>query len=390
MLADIVDGPDLTPPDTLRRHHGPVSAPISQGALNRALLARQHLLARTGRSAREVIEHLVVLQAQVPVDPYVALWTRVRDLDPGQPSGLLERRETVRAPLHRATIHLATADDALSLQPLLRPVLERAFRSGSPFGRRLSGVDMAAVLEVARAALDERPRTRAELRAVLGSCWPEADSDAMAYGVTYLEPLVQVTPRGLWGRSGAPTWARLETWLGRAVPMTADLDRLVLRYLGAFGPASPMDMQAWCGLTRLAPVFERLRPHLVTFKAPSGRELFDLLDAPRPPEDVPAPVRFLPQYDNVTLGHAERSRIVPPEVLARPYPTLWVGSFLVDGLVSGLWRIEDRVSPVRMELEVVRAVSGADRDGLVAEAERLLAFLRPGGVGGVAFVERIP
>ncbi len=381
---------NLSTPDMCGCQHAGMPPEIRERALNRALLARQSLLERPARPAREVIEHLVALQAQVPVDPYVALWTRIANLDPQEPSGLLERRETVRAPLHRATIHLATADDALDLQPLLRPVLERAFRSGSPYGRRLPGVDMGQVLAVAHEALDERPRTRAELRSILGSRWAEADSDAMAFGVTYLEPLVQVTPRGLWGRSGAPTWARLETWLGRAVPGTGDLDRLVLRYLGAFGPASPMDMQAWCGLTRLASVFERLRPRLVTVRAPGGRELFDLPDAPRPSEDVPAPVRFLPQYDNVTLGHADRSRIVPPEALARPYPTLWVGSFLVDGFVSGLWRIEDRASPVRMELEVVRAVTAADRDDLVAEAERLLAFLRPGIVGSVGFVDRIP
>lgn len=363
---------------------------LSLAGLNRALLARQHLLERTACPARDMIEHLVVLQAQVPVDPYVALWTRIRDLDPSEPSGLLERRETVRAPLHRATIHLATADDAPGMIPVIRPVLERAFRTGSPFGRRLNGVDMAAVLELARVALDERPRTRAELRTILGARFPDADADAMAYGVTYLEPLVQVTPRGLWGRSGAPTWARLHTWLGRDLPESGDLDRLVLRYLGAFGPASPMDMQAWCGLTRLSAVFERLRPRLVTFQGPGGRELFDLPGSPRPPEDTPAPVRFLPQYDNVTLGHADRSRIVPPEVLARPYPTLWVGSFLVDGLVSGLWRIDHRSSPVRMELEVMRPVSPASRDELVAEAERLLAFLRPGIVGSVGFVDRIP
>jgi hypothetical protein len=152
-----------------------------------------------------------------------------------------------------------------------------------------------------------------------------------------------------------------------------------------------MDMQAWCGLTRLGAVFDRLRPRLVSFRAPSGRELFDLPDAPRPPEDTPAPVRFLPQYDNVTLGHADRSRIVPPAMVARPYTQLWVGSFLVDGQASGLWRIEDRGGPPRMELEVVRQVSAADRDALVTEGSRLLALLRPGGASdAVGFVDRIP
>jgi hypothetical protein len=327
------------------------------------------------------------------VDPYVALWTRIVDLDPAEPSGLLERRETVRAPLHRATIHLATGDDALALYPVIRPVLDRMYRSGSPFGRILTaeGTDPAPAMTLASDLLAERPHTRAQLRAVFAERFPHADATALSYAATLLLPLVQATPRGLWRRSGGPAFARLDTWLGRAIPETGDIDGLVLRYLGAFGPASPLDMQAWCGLTRLGAVFERLRPRLVTFRAGSGRELFDLPDAPRPDPETPAPVRFLPQYDNVVLGHADRSRIVPPEVLARPYAQLWVGSFLVDGLASGLWRIEDRAPPVRLELEVVRPIRARERDELVAEAERLLRFLRPDAVSGIAlFVDRIP
>jgi hypothetical protein len=367
--------------------------PISDRVLNRALLARQHLLERTSLSAREVVEHLVVLQAQVPVDPYVALWTRIADLDPAGPSGLLERRETVRAPLHRATIHLATADDALALYPIVRPVLERMFRSGSPFGRALSrdGTDPAPALALATELMDQRPRTRAELRTVFAERFPSADANALSYAVSLLLPVVQATPRGLWQRSGGPALARLDTWLGRPIPGDGDIDHLVLRYLGSFGPASVLDIQAWSGLTRLASVFERLRDRLFTLRGPSGRELFDLPDGPRPPEDTPAPVRFLPQYDNVLLGHADRSRIVPAEALARPYPTLWVGSFLVDGLASGLWRIDDQDGGSSLELEVVRPVSAVDRDDLVAEGERLVAFLRPeADRRSVAFVDRIP
>lgn len=366
--------------------------PLSDRALNRALLARQHLIERTSHGARDVIEHLVALQAQVPVDPYVALWSRLVDLDPAEPSGLLDRRETVRMPLLRATLHLATAEDALGLYPLIRPVLDRMYRSGSPFGRALAteGTDPMPALRLAAALMDERPRTRAELRSEFAERFPGADANALSYAATLLLPLVQATPRGLWQRPGAPAFAGLGSWLGRGVPETGDVDRLVRRYLAAFGPASVQDMQAWSGLTRLGAAFERLRPELVVFVAPGGRELFDLPDAPRPAEDTPVPVRFLPQYDNVTLGHADRARIVPPEVLARPYPRLWVGSCLVDGLASGLWRIEDQATPVRMELEVVRPLPTAERDALVAEGVRLLAFLRPGATGSVAFVDRIP
>ena len=154
---------------------------------------------------------------------------------------------------------------------------------------------------------------------------------------------------------------------------------MLLRYLGAFGPASVMDAQEWSGLTRLAEVFERLRPGLVTFRTESGRELFDLPDAPRPDAGTPAPVRFLPQYDNLLLGHADRSRIVPDGARALALSPLWVGSFLVDGMVGGTWRIED-AGKQRSTIQVAprEPLAGWDRQRLEAEADRLVGFLRPG------------
>lgn len=354
------------------------SAPVlTRRALNRALLARQMLLERVQQPAADVVEHLVALQAQVPIDPYVALWSRIRDLDPQELSGLLERREAARGTLHRATLHLATARDFLELRPLLQPVAERGFRTGSPFGRKLVDLDMDVVLEAAAALVDERPRTKAELRTLLGPMWPDRDADAIANGVAYLLPLVQITPRGLWLQGGNPTLARLETWLGAPMNPEPSIDRMVLRYLGAFGPASAQDAQSWSGLTRLGEVFERLRPGLQTFRAETGRELFDLPGAPRPDPEVPAPVRFLPQYDNLTLGHADRTRIIPEAVAGLPWPTLWVGSFLADGMASGTWRIEDTKATSVILIAPAVPLSGAQRIEVEDEAARLVAFLRP-------------
>ena len=315
-----------------------VTMTLSLRQLNRALLARQMLLERVERPVGEALEHLAPMQAQVPIDPYVALWSRLRDFDPLVLSAMVERRMAVRGTLHRATLHLATARDFLAWRPLVQSVAERGFRTGSPFGRRLVGLDMDAVLAVAAELIDERPRTKAELRALLAPLWPSYDADAITNGVAYLLPLVQIPPRGLWGRSGGPRLARLETWLGAPLDPAPDIDAMILRYLGAFGPASVADAQAWSGLTGLAEVFERLRPRLVTFRSEPGRELFDLPEAPRPDAEVPAPVRFLPQYDNLLLGHADRSRIVPDGARALALSPLWVGSFLIDGMVAGTWR----------------------------------------------------
>ena len=361
---------------------------LSRRALGRSLLARQLLLERVDRPVAEVIEHLVPMQAQVPVDPYVALWSRIRGFDPLTLSRMLERREVARGTLHRATLHLATARDFLELRPLVQTVAERGFRTGSPFGRKLVGLDMTAVLAVAARLIDERPRTRAELRSLLGPMWPDRDADAIANGVAYLLPLVQIPPRGLWGQGGNPNLARLETWLGAPMATEPSSDRMILRYLGAFGPASVMDAQSWSGLTRLGEVFERLGPRLVTFRAETGRELFDLPDAPRPPADTPAPVRFLPQYDNILLGHADRSRVISDADRARPAPTLWVGSILVDGMAAATWRVEDVGGASTIIVAPRLALSDSQRVEVESEADALVAFLRPGSVAReVRFLE---
>ena len=236
---------------------------------------------------------------------------------------------------------------------------------------------MDAVLAVAAELIDERPRTKAELRTLLAPMWPTYDADSIANGVAYLLPLVQVPPRGLWGRSGGPTLARLETWLEAALDAR---DRTSTRWSCATsGPSARgavIDPQEWSGLTRLAEVFERLRPGLVTFRAESGRELFDLPDAPRPDADagtgsLPAPVR------QPAAGARRPQPDVPDGARALAISPLWVGSFLVDGMVGGTWRVEDagtRRAPSRSAAEPLEAQQLAEAE---RRPKRWSSFLRP-------------
>jgi hypothetical protein len=350
---------------------------LSQRARNRALLERQLLLRRVRRPAAEVVEYLVGMQAQNPRDPYVALWTRLEGFDPDNLGALIADGRAVRSPLMRTTLHLVTARDCLTLDPLLRPVLERGFWTGTPFGRRIKGVDVDAVLSAGRALLDERPRTNAQLRAELGRRWPDHDPGSLAYAVHHLVPVVQVPPRGVWGRKGVPTWATTEGWLGRPFDPTPSIDEVVLRYLAAFGPASVMDVQAWSGLTRLREVADRLRPRLRSLRDTHGRDLLDLPDAPLPDPDTPAPVRFLPEYDNVVLGYADRSRIAAGAATAWPSDGLHWSPLLVDGFVAGAWRLERERGSATLTVEPLEPLSGADRTAVEEEATRLLEFLAP-------------
>jgi hypothetical protein len=336
------------------------------------------LLERQKLSAAEAIERLIGMQAQVPMDPYVGLWSRVERFDPSELADLLVRRKVVRASLMRATIHLVTARDMATLRPLMEPVIQRMFWTGSPFGRAIKGVDTDALVATVRVLIEERPRTRAELRPLLAERWPDHDSDALS-AIGYLLPVVQVPPRGVWGQSGQATWTTAESWLGRPLDAEPSIDDLVMRYLAGYGPAAVMDIQAWCGLTKLKEVVERLRQRLRVFRDWAGRELFDVPDAPLPDADTPAPVRFLPEYDNSLLGYKERVRMIGTEARRRLDSDILgnFSTFLVDGFVAGRWKITRERRAARITIEPVVRLPASARTSLTDEGSRLAAFLVP-------------
>ena len=345
---------------------------LSRRALNRTLLARQLLLDRVERPALDVVEHLVGMQAQEPIDPYVGLWTRIDGFDPLELSRAIEERRAVRMGLLRGTLHLVTARDALEQYPILADVMSRSWRS-SPFAKRLVGVDLDAVLARARALLEERPKTPAELGAALAPEWPDRDSPSLAYAARFMLPLVQVPPRGLWGRTSRPTNTTAEAWLGASMAVAPSIDDLLLRYLAAFGPASVADMRVWSWLTGLREVVDRLRPRLRTFRDEAGRELFDVEDGLIADEDLPAPIRFLPQYDNVFLSHDDRSRILVGGVKVEDL--VWKGGVLIDGYVGAAWRIRTEKQAATMTVTLYVPVTGQQRAEIEAEGARLFAFL---------------
>jgi hypothetical protein len=351
---------------------------LSLRTLNRTLLLRQHLLQRVDMPAAAMVEHLVGLQAQEPRDPYFALWTRVEGFQPTELASMLENRSAVRITLMRGTIHLVTARDCLKLRPVMQPVLDRVLNSGSPFGRRLSGIDMAALLAAGRELVETRPMSNATLKPLLAARWPDYDPESLVQAVRYLLPMVQVPPRGVWGRGGHAVHTTAEHWLGRQLDDESAPDAVVLRYLAAFGPASAADIRAWANFAALQPVIERLRPRLRTYRDEQGRELFDLPDAPIAEPDLPAPPRFMPEYDNVFLSHADRGRIVS-EAYRKRFMAGAVGRwpFFVDGFGAGSWRLQQNRDGTTLLIEPFGAVETAQRQALAEEGERLLDFAAP-------------
>jgi Winged helix DNA-binding domain len=352
---------------------------LSRRALNRATLERQLLLRRSNMSVLDAVEHLIGLQAQLPLNPYTGLWSRLERFRPDGLADLLLHRRVVRIVVMRATIHLVSADDCLLLRPLMQPVLDRELARHPEYGPALAGVDLDAVLAFARPLLAERPQTGAELRAALEERFPDHDAAALAYACRCLLAFVQVPPRGVWGRAAQVTSTTAESWLGRPLASNPSIDDVVLRYLAAFGPATVADVAAWSRLTGLREVVGRLRSRLRTFRDEHGRELVDLPDAPRPDPDTPAPPRFLPEYDNVLLSHADRSRFVFAETRARlsSVPGPVHGSVLHDGFLCGIWRLDrDRDSGgATLVVNLVERLPKRATAAVTAEGRRFLRFV---------------
>lgn len=345
---------------------------LSDRALNRALLERQLLLERRPLPVAAAIERLAGLQAQVPQAPYVSLWSRLDGFTAGELSDLVGDRAAVRAGLFRVTIHLVSAADCLALRPLLQGLFASRFRS-SPYARLLAGVDLRQVTADARRLL-AGPVTRTELGLRLREGRPGVDQLALAYAGTYLVPTVQVPPRGQWGGRGQARWQSIDAFLGDGGDRPAGLESLVRRYLAAFGPAAAADFTAWSGLPA-ARVFASIKPSLRSYRDQRGRELFDLGDGPLPDPETPAPPRFLGEYDNVLLAHADRGRVIND---GRTVPGFGgngatCGTALIDGFLGATWRIDRAGRTIAIEpfAPLGRRAAGE----VAAEAARLSRFI---------------
>ena len=341
--------------------------------LNRTTLARQMLLEREAISVPAAIERLVGMQAQLPIAPYVGLWTRLKKFERDDLANLIEQHNVIKATLMRATLHLSTVDDYLRLRGALQPVLTQA--AESIVKQRGPMPDVDKLIALARDFIAEEPRSSAELSALLTEQLPDYDVGALRYTVRTHLPLVQVPVDTRWSYPGNPKFTLAETWLGQPIPDEDNFRTLVIRYLAAFGPATVTDIQTWSGLPRLKEAIEKLRPELVTYRDETRRELLDVPDMPV--LDAPAPERFLPEYDNLLLSHDKRTRVVADEYRKRVYlPGLRVAAtILVGGFVRGAWKIEKAKGAATLVIEPFDTLTKANRAALTEEGEKLVRFV---------------
>jgi hypothetical protein len=359
-----------------------VDTSLTQRALNRATLARQMLLGREKITVVTAVERLAGMQAQIPRPPFIGLWSRIEGFTRDDLARAIDRRDIVRGTLMRGTIHLVSRKDFIAWRPTIQPVLTKAMTS--LLKTYLDDLNLDEIVEAARASFDKEACTFAELRTQLAGSFPGVNERAMGLIVRMLLPLVQ-TPHldQPWAYRAAADFAVARSWLGQEIAATAQPQQLALRYLAAFGPAHGQDFQIWSGLPGGRAILEALRPKLRVFKDDAGHEVFDLPNAPRPDEDEDAPVRFLPEYDNVLLAHADRSRIIAGGHRRNIFTKnlLIPATFLVDGFVAGLWSVESKVArkkrQARLNLKPFGKLDTRVRRLLEEEGERLLRFVEP-------------
>ena len=345
-------------------------------ALNRATRARQALLARSAATVPSMVDALGGLQAQEARPPFIGLWSRLAGFDGGDLLAALHDRRLVRVTYLRGTLHLATAERYLALRSTLRPMLESSLRM---LGSRAAGLDVNKVIPAARHLLAGRPLTFNELRPLLVEAFPEVNDRALGYVVRTYLPLVMVPTADRWAFPSVARFALADEWLSAAPAPDPDPAALVRHYLAAFGPATAADVQEWSGVAGLRDVVAGLRDELRVVRDHRGRELVDLPDAPLPDQDTPAPPRFLPEFDNLVLAHADRTRLVADQFRPllvtknlRVRPT-----FLVDGFVRGTWRIERKRGTATLYATPFEPLPKGAAEALAEEADALLRFTEP-------------
>ena len=349
-------------------------AKLSAKAVNRATLARQLLLERAELSPVEAVERLVGMQGQEPKHPYVGLWSRVDGFEEAELDRAVAARDVVRATLFRGTLHLVTAADYQRFRTTVSPVLEAGLKV---LADRAAGLEPAKVVAAAKKLLAKEPLTFTEVRDALQHEFPAVNERALGFCTRMMVPLVMYPTGTRWGWPANARFTPAEAWLSGKLHTKPVPEELVIRYLQAFGPATPADFQTWSGLPKAKPVFDGLE--LEQFTDEAGKTLYDVPDAPRPDPDTPAPVRFLPEFDNLLLAHAKRERIIADEHKPAVFTkNLRVkATYTVDGLVAGLWTAAKKRGVATLTLTPFGRTTKKIATELEREGAGLLRFLEP-------------
>jgi len=363
---------------------GAIAGPVlTTRALNRAMLARQMLLARERVGVVAAIERLAALQAQWAPSPYIALWSRLQGFEREALWKEIERARVIRARLMRGTLHLVSARDfyayAVATQDLQRGAWNRL-----QVGR---GVDPKEVARLAM-AFAKTPRAKEDVLSHLtgrvGSLGTDFNWLIWRFVSAHAD-LVSAPPGGRWdyGGTDAPYVAARHWMKGNGSRPTEDaaIEHLIRRALGAFGPMSLADIAKFAGQMppRIRPTLTRLAPKLATYVDEHKRVLYDVSRATLPDADTIAPVRFLPRYDELLISYQHRDRVMAEQHRGNVYSknAIVEAVVLVDGFGAGTWALERTKTEAIVHIRPFARFAPKDKLEVIAEGERLARFMAP-------------
>ena len=348
--------------------------PLTTRQLNRATLARQLLLRREPLDVIEAVRRVAAIQAQEPASPYLALWNRIADFDPTDLDAAFADRSVVKASLIRLTLHAVVAED----YPAFHSAMLSSLRDSRLNDRRFTTTGLSTAetdaLVPQLLKFTGRPRSKSEIEAMLETRLGERHHPRAWWALKSFAPLHHAPTGRPWSFGIKASFIAAPRDSGSVSP-DESVQRLVLRYLEAFGPASVQDFAQFTMLRRpvARQALSALGGKVEELEGPGGTVLFDVPGAPLPADDTPAPPRLLPMWDSVLLAYADRSRVIPPDYRrlvihqnGDVLPTL-----LVDGYVAGVWRPVDG----GIEATAFHRLSDEAWTGLEAEARALVGFL---------------
>lgn len=356
---------------------------LSLRDLNRTFLHRQWLLERQNQPILMGVERLIGLQSQIPNPPYIGLWSRLMNFQREALSELMHQRQAVRVPSFRSTLHVMSARDYQTMHPLILPALIKGMNSFH--GRNLQGVDVPVLVEKSKSYLAEAPRSMGEIKDYLQPFEPNRMGEALNYAARTFIPLVQVPPAGTWGSGTMAKYALAEQWLGgmsEAMPVL----EFFKRYLSAAGPASVMDFQTWAGLTNLQKELMPYRDQFKRYQTEDKRELWDIPHGEIITGDTPAPVRFIPEYDNLLISHQDRTRILADKDRTKVFLTAGrvLGTVLIDGFVGAIWKAEKpSKKSLTISIEPFMSLSQTHHAAILDEAGQLATWMAEGATPDV-------
>jgi len=352
-------------------------------------LGRHHLLERApARDAIKVVDDILGLNAQGALNYQISLWNRVTRLENVLlPRSLHEERSLARSWLMRDTVHIVPSDRLRVIRKALEESLLKEWNRWTvKTGKKENAEAWEPLYHLILGALKGGPMTIREMQDALH--WPGEEKKRLLHRLvremSHRGLLCHATSMGPWYHSTEHSFARVDGWLnGNDTETTKEETRAVIArgYLGTYGPASVADFAYWTGMRVGAakPIFEGLEG-LITLKVEGQRRGLHLLEEDLPElegsGDKPAPVRFLPKFDALVMGHKDKERLIEPDIRKSVFLP-WANvsaTILVDGRVQGVWKMTKGNGCWNLELTPFRALTEEEEYGLESEIDSLRSF----------------